>query len=752
MSREQLLNWCVEVTRGYANVSVVNMTTSWRNGLAFCAIIHHFRPDLIDFHSLSPKDIRENNKLAFETAERLGIPKVLEASDMVLLTVPDKLNVMTYLHQLRCYFTEDQPVTSTTSQSERISVHAYDEDNRASLVENEPIDSNMNRIVSSVQSDSIVHPQYLALSLKRELSGEGSRAGNVSAINSLHGSTASTHRSTLHEFDKVVDTRARSRSPTARTLKVSSANCSVVGPFGELTPTLEADKPLLLMTRRQLLNPFDSDDEDDDLNYKIPVEGFALPDSPNSSKLSSRSINRLMMSSDCGANDKSVPRSASVNSSLSASAQDDKHAGVHSRKGHAPSYIVVSSSSAGPAASQRKQSSPSSSIDSSSSSPMSDDVTFSPVYSFDDRKGGRRRKSRQEELKERARVMLEQARRDPAASLRGMSSNSSMPDVDASDDKLLQRDEARQRKLHERARRLSAEARANSTAGYTEVITATGSSTTEGRGFVTRLSTNDNSGNLMTEAANQSNSNNNRGDLILSNYLINRPSSPDEQSDSAAGSDSAPGSEFATLEVASRQSRDSCTSETSSGKGTPDIEVPPCVPRTKEAEFNDYVSNELAALEIQQRQLDEEAARVEWELRRVMKTSGKDGGSTDDYEERLTAEWFSVVNRKNALIRRQAQLDILEKEMDLERRFNLLSLELRETMAVEEWAKTEAQRRREQLLLTELVALVNRRDELVQRLDDHEREIESEERTEKKLKNDRSLLHADKNETNCVLQ
>ena len=47
MSSQQLMNWCVDVTRGYRNVNVVNMTSSWRSGLAFCAVIHHFRPDLM---------------------------------------------------------------------------------------------------------------------------------------------------------------------------------------------------------------------------------------------------------------------------------------------------------------------------------------------------------------------------------------------------------------------------------------------------------------------------------------------------------------------------------------------------------------------------------------------------------------------------------------------------------------------------------------------------------------------------------
>ena len=124
---EGLYVWCRRITGGYRGVEVNNMTEAWRSGLAFCAIIHRFRPDLIDYDTLDEADPVGNCELAFRVAEReLGIPALLDPRDMLDCPVIDKLSVLTYLAQFYHKFsgTAPQPTTRNSRVSSTSSTNA----------------------------------------------------------------------------------------------------------------------------------------------------------------------------------------------------------------------------------------------------------------------------------------------------------------------------------------------------------------------------------------------------------------------------------------------------------------------------------------------------------------------------------------------------------------------------------------------------------------------------------------------------
>ncbi|XP_077372736.1 protein-methionine sulfoxide oxidase mical3a isoform X9 [Festucalex cinctus] len=106
----KLLNWCQRQTEGYRNVCVKDLTMSWKSGLALCALIHRYRPDLIDFDTLDERDQEKNNQLGFDVAEReFGISPCMTGKEMSSVVEPDKLSMVMYLSQFYEMFKDTVP-------------------------------------------------------------------------------------------------------------------------------------------------------------------------------------------------------------------------------------------------------------------------------------------------------------------------------------------------------------------------------------------------------------------------------------------------------------------------------------------------------------------------------------------------------------------------------------------------------------------------------------------------------------------
>ncbi|XP_017753383.1 PREDICTED: EH domain-binding protein 1 isoform X4 [Eufriesea mexicana] len=573
---QDLLEWCKEVTKDYTGVKVTNLTTSWRNGMAFCAIIHHFRPDLIDIDSLLPHDVKGNCKKAFDAGEVLGIPRVIEPTDMDILTVPDKLAVMTYLYQLRAHFTghelEVHQIGKTTDESSYM-IGRFNTDNNSDVSvqlfgqeiinlrkkdqvehKNNKMDSNrrsnpFDNKKEDVNIDSLKNKLHLSLNMENQEHDQCNKDKSPSSVKDVKDIILASSKSILEKVLSPTKEKYLSREKSKSPPRITQAQ----------------QRPIL-MTRRQLTDPFGSDEEEE--NIQIIDEKWSQSISINKSE---------------------TPIHNSQN--------DDE---------------------------------------------------------------------RQQQLRERARRLIAEVKM-------GVNVTSNQINDDNNSDR-------------------------HSTDDQNNSPRRSITPSTPGDKFITKSEYN---GNTLG-TPNVIDTEKKTGSPLFSFSKIIERISPDKASPDG-------------------------TSYTLRGLGK---------------DMTSYIQNELEALEREQTQIDIQAGKLEKQLRAAMESDN------EDETERLMSLWFTLVNKKNALLRRQMQLNILEKEDDLERRFELLNQELRTILAVDEWRKTPEQKMRENLLLEELVSIVNKRDELVHHLDTQERAIEDDDEIERKL----SRAGLAQRNKNCTVQ
>ncbi|XP_073434471.1 F-actin-monooxygenase MICAL2 isoform X5 [Dendrobates tinctorius] len=250
----KLLTWCQKQTEGYRNVRVTNLTSSWKSGLALCAIIHHFRPDLLDFYSLNEDDTVRNNQLAFDTAEKeFGISPITTGKEMASTEEPDKLSMVLYLSKFYELF-RGAPLRP---------------------VDSAPKNSGKNGDVHSSKPSNLLSNNYLNLTLPRKRVPKGENKSEENDVNKRR-------RRTMQLFDETVNLSSEninSGSECSDTKEVINQN-KVKSMATQLLAKFEENAPNTSLRRQTLTLPDTSTPELPPCDPPPVNPRFAKPQDP----------------------------------------------------------------------------------------------------------------------------------------------------------------------------------------------------------------------------------------------------------------------------------------------------------------------------------------------------------------------------------------------------------------------------------------------------------------------------------------
>ncbi|XP_050327533.1 EH domain-binding protein 1 isoform X1 [Bactrocera neohumeralis] len=837
---QDLLEWCKDVTKDYPNVKVTNLTTSWRNGMAFCAIIHHFEPGLIDMSKLSAHDVVGNCRIAFDAAESLGIPRVIEPRDMSLLAVPDKLAVMTYLHQLRAHFTGKQlqieQIGPTSDESSYV-IGNYKSDNlsqnllnlshlKAQLLHQNSLDDD----IFGVETKNNSGPSQPSPTAKKDvknliLSGSKNILGKVlspskdkNTINaSQHGQVGnqtppaegkeSTNAGDLNVCAMTLESnpvqadkqQLAPHSPTA--LDPNAAN-RILSRHKEMS-----EKAKLMIEKLKVSNGVERSEHDEERKQRLREQARRLiletrtksvnggsgggsldsPTTPTKLKRMNFSPERTISPIPNGIEDYGVPSTGSNSPT--------KVPMSPSKKITPPRDVDTLSTTTN---SNSKLMSPSHRLSERFSNGTSNSGSNSPLQSFNavmerispknDKKGDKRSYIESElEALEREQEAIDQKASCLEKKLRavmgGNPSNNrsqrnpfirlirnSIGGGDSIRIKLLDMDSDGQFSLSPSGEDTSPCTSSGSVtpsslssdeetsvraADVRSALTVDGADVDENVVRRRRKRRRQHRHRAPTaEHASQHQQRTPRSRPRSQSCIVDanenhRNHAHPQQSHNRFISSRNFANAFAPFNFIFSSSSNTNTTTTRASSNHSSCDNLPKVhlhlPCDAEGDIDDDTRRRIRCrTEEPPSGRRQSRSRCQCHCR----AGGDCDGETDETEEQLLSQWFTLVNKKNALLRRQMQLNILEQESDLERKYTLLNQELRAAQSVEDWRKTEAQREKERLLLEELVAIVDKRDELVQHLHSQEIAIEDDHEIAREL--EQVDISGDKDK--CVLQ